>query len=601
MTILASLARLYDRMAEKGEAPRPGFSTENISFAVVLDTDGTPLRLADKRSLAGKKPAPVPMAVPEPPKDRRGLKIVPGFLWDPSPYSLGVSANSEKKLSLTSDNAHEKFSAFREKHLDLLKDTDDLVLLSVAKFLENWKPAEIERLPGFSPELLKTNIVFEIDAGGERGFAHERAAIRKLPIAVSDAHTATCLVYGEIAPITRLHPMFGSISDKQAAIVSFNIGSKDERGAASSYGKTQGDNAPVSEAAAFAYGTALNALLARGSTRNIRIADTTVAFWAEAPDPEVANMCDIMMGDALNPRDEMDARNELRAALQNVAEGRAGGDPRLDPQARVYMLGLAPNAARLSVRFWYPGTFGDFARNVTQFWDDLSILPAPWKGPPAVWSLLYETALRVGGRPKPETISPLLGGQVMRAVLTGQPLPRMLLSAVIGRIRADGDINGRRAAICKAVINRASKQEGIPVSLDPDNTNPAYCLGRLFAAYAYAEQSYAKRNATIRDKYLAGASANPARVFPLLMRGYEHNRSGLMKVTDQRRGSGVKADRAVSAILELLDGAQDLPTSLNMDDQGKFFVGFYHQWNAFFQKPEEAADAAADPILENFE
>ncbi|MGP9792039.1 type I-C CRISPR-associated protein Cas8c/Csd1 [Roseinatronobacter sp. NSM] len=601
MTILASLARLYDRMAEKGEAPRPGFSIENISFAVVLDTDGTPLRLADKRSHAGKKPAPVPMAVPA---GNRTSGIKPNLFWDKTAYVFGViaveSETGEGRKTLIPGQGRrtgDEHAAFVQTHQDLLADSTDPGLIALRRFLERWQPEDFTTL-GFQTDALDQNIVFEFDDGTGPGFVHARPAAAQLFSAPADEGQGLCLVSGETGPIERLHPKIKGVMGAQssgASLISFN------NDAYESFRKSQGANAPVSESAAFAYGTALNALLVRGSARNIRIADTTVAFWAEAPDPEVANMCDIMMGDALNPRDEMDARNELRAALQNVAEGRAGGDPRLDPQARVYMLGLAPNAARLSVRFWYPGTFGDFARNVTQFWDDLNILPAPWKGPPAAWSLLYETALRVGGRPKPDTISPLLGGQVMRAVLTGQPLPRMLLSAVIGRIRADGDINGRRAAICKAVINRVSKQEGIPVSLDPDNTNPAYCLGRLFAAYAYAEQSYAKRNATIRDKYLAGASANPARVFPLLMRGYEHNRSGLMKVTDQRRGSGVKADRAVSAILELLDGAQDLPMSLNMDDQGKFFVGFYHQWNAFFQKPEEAADAAADPILEDFE
>jgi CRISPR-associated protein Csd1 len=195
-----------------------------------------------------------------------------------------------------------------------------------------------------------------------------------------------------------------------------------------------------------------------------------------------------------------------------------------------------------------------------------------------------------------------LGGAVMRAVLTGRPLPRLLLSAVMRRIRA-GDFGktetdqrqsmARKAAICKAVINRHSGEEIVPVALDPQNANVAYCLGRLFAAYAYAEQSLAKRNSTIRDRYLAGASAAPARVFPLLMRGYEHNRSGLLKAPG-KKGAGIKADKAVSAVMDMIDLAKGLPTSLPLEAQGRFFVGFYHQWNAFFTKPEEAADAAAD-------
>lgn len=615
MTILASLARLYDRMAKKGEAPLPGFSTENISFALVLDGDGTPLRLADKRSFAGKKPAPVPMAVPA---GSRTSGIKPNSLWDKTAYVFGViaveSETEDGKTVLIPGQGRrtaEEHAAFVREHLALLAEATDPGLIALRSFVARWQPEDFTTL-GFPTEALDQNIVFEFDDGSGPGFVHMRPAAVELFSGPSEGEDGLCLVSGETGPIERLHPKIKGVMGAQssgASLVSFN------NDAYESFGKAQGDNSPVSRKAAFAYGTALNALLARGSARNIRVADTTVAFWAEAPDAAIADFGDWLMGAAFSPPDEQDALNELRAALINLAEGRAGDDPRLDPQARIYMLGLAPNAARLSVRFWYPGTFGDFARNVTRFWQDLELEPAPWKGPPAVWSLLYETALLR----KAENIPPLLGGQVMRAVLTGQPLPRMLLSAVIGRIRADGDINGRRAAICKAVINRAlrkpeknraigdaeinrtSSEEEIPVSLDPENRKQSYCLGRLFAAYAYAEQSYAKRNATIRDKYLAGASANPARVFPLLMRGYEHNRSALMKATDQRRGSGVKADRAVSAILDLLDGAKDLPASLSMDEQGRFFVGFYHQWNAFFHKPEEAADAAAESRLEDTE
>lgn len=581
MTILASLARLYDRMAEKGEAPRPGFSTENISFAVVLDADGTPRTLADKRSHAGKKPAPVPMAVPA---GNRTSGIKPNLFWDKTAYVFGViaveSETGDGRKTLIPGQGRrtgDEHAAFVQTHLDLLADSTDPGLIALRRFLERWQPEDFTTL-GFQTDALDQNIVFEFDDGTGPGFVHARPAAAKLFSAPSDGGQGLCLVSGETGPIERLHPKIKGVMGAQssgASLISFN------NDAYESFGKSQGTNAPVSESAAFAYGTALNALLARGSTRNIRIADTTVAFWAEAPDPEVANMCDIMMGDALNPRDEMDARNELRAALQNVAEGRAGGDLRLDPQARVYMLGLAPNAARLSVRFWYPGTFGDFARNVMQFWDELNILPAPWKGPPAVWSLLYETALLR----KSENIPPLLGGQVMRAVLTGQPLPRMLLSAVIGRIRADGDINGRRAAICKAVINRTSKQEGIPVSLDPDNTNPAYRLGRLFAVLERAQSAALPGlNATIKDRYFAAASATPARVFPLLVKNATHHLALLKK--GENGGISHWLEKELGTIW--LGLGADMPRALSLEDQGRFIAGYYHQRWTKTTKKEDA-------------
>lgn len=598
MTVLAALARLYDRMAEKGEAPLPGFSTEKISFALVLDADGTPLRLADKRSHAGKKPAPVPMAVPA---GNRTSGIKPNLLWDKTAYVFGVIATEAEddagNKTLAPGQGRrtaDEHAAFVQAHLELLADASDPGLIALRKFVERWRPEDFTTL-GFRAEALDQNIVFEFDDGSGPGFVHMRPAAVQLLSAPPEGEDGLCLVSGETGPIERLHPKIKGVMGAQssgAALVSFN------NEAYESFGKAQGDNSPVSRHAAFAYGTALNALLARGSARNIRIADTTVAFWADAPDPVVADFGDWLMGAAVSPPDEQDALNEMRAALINLAEGRAGGDPRLDPEARIYMLGLAPNAARLSVRFWYPGTMGGFARHVTQFWHDLDLAPAPWKGPPAVWSLLYETALLR----KAENIPPLLGGQVMRAVLTGQPLPRMLLSAVIGRIRADGDINGRRAAICKAVINRAlrkpektpvigdaeikrtSRQEEIPVSLDPENTNPAYRLGRLFAVLERAQSSALPGlNATIKDRYFAAASATPARVFPLLVKNATHHLALLKK--GENGGIGHWLEKELGTIWLGLEA--DLPRALSLEDQGRFIAGYYHQrWTKTTNKEE---------------
>lgn len=596
MTILSALTRLYDRMEADGTAAPPGFSTEKISFSLVIDADGRPIRLADKRSMLGKKPAPVPIRVPAAVKRASGIK--PNLFWDKSAYVLGITmvevVGEDGATTLTAGQAKrtaDEHAAFVAAHLELLAGTNDPGLLALAAFLQNWQPEMYNDLHGDILGALDQNLVFEFEDQTGPHFIHDRRAAQHFLRPAGDGPEAMCLVTGEHSPVARLHPSIKGVMGAQssgASLVSFNSDAYE------SLGKTQGANAPVSEHAAFAYGTALNTLLERKSDRalerKLRIGDTTVVFWVEAESGEQADQLEAFMGQAFNPPDEAALANQLAAALRNVAEGRATDGPALAAETQVYILGLAPNAARLSVRFWYPGQFGDFARHVVQFWDDLQIEPARWRGPIAPWALLYETALQG----KAENIPPLLGGTLMRAVLTGQPLPRTLLTAVIGRIRADGVINDRRAAICKAVVNRLDPKENIPVSLDPESRNQAYCLGRLFASYTYAEHSYAKRSATLRDKYLAGASSNPGRVFPLLMRGYEHNRSALLKANDQRRGGGVKADKAVSAIVEMLDGASDLPGALSMDEQAKFFVGFYHQWTAFFEKPEAAAEAAAE-------
>lgn len=618
MSILTDLASLYERMAQAGEAPRRGFSVEKIGGEVVIAADGSLVRIASKLVQDGKKSVPANLAVPAAVKRSSG--IAPNLLWDKTAYVLGVTAAKDAKSKpLLVEGAPQptqekrtaaEHEAFKALHLERLAGSEDEGLVALTKFLAGWK-WEAFAAGGWPLELLDQNLVFRLE--GEARYLHERPAALNLlesDQAAGEA-SALCLVTGRRAAPARLHPSIKGVMDAQssgASLVSFNNASFE------SYSKKQGDNSPVSEAAAFAYGTALNALLARAEKgalgNNLRIGDATTVFWAETSSRAGDKAVEALMGASLSPSEEvpydpmakdseddsgeseMDAGNRLRAALESLAKGRAGAAPQFHPDTRVYVLGLAPNAARLSVRFWLPGSLGDFAAHVTRFWEDLRIEPSPWKSPPAAWSLLYETALQREAK----NIPPLLGGELMRAVLTGGAYPRLLLSAVIGRIRADGEINGRRAAICKAYVKRNLDEGEDLMSLDRASKDVPYCLGRLFAAYAYAEQSYAKRQSTIRDKYLAGASANPARVFPLLMRGYEHNRSGLLKSPDKRKGAGVNADKAVSEILERLNVETGLPASLTLENQARFFVGFYHQFSSFFASPEKAAEAAAEDI-----
>lgn len=605
MTILNALTKFYDRMRESDDAPRFGYSTESISFALVLDADGTPLRLADKRSHAGKKPAPVPMNVPA---GGRTSGIKPNLFWDKTAYVFGVVAVEEdgddgKKRLIPGQGKRttSEHAAFVEEHGSLLAKATDPGLVALRLFLASWHPEMFAEL-GFQTEALDRNIVFEFDDGGGPGFIHDRPAAVQLVTPPTDAEHGLCLVTGAEAPIERLHPKIKGVMGAQssgASLVSFN------NDAYESFGKAQGENAPVSQRAAFAYGTALNALLARDSKRHLRIGDSTVVFWAEADNSDTASAIEFCMSGAFNPPADDDAElARLRAAIMDVATGRPA-TPELDPATRVYMLGLAPNAARLSVRFWHPGTFGDFARHVARFWQDLRIESAPWKGPPAAWSLLYETAIRVGGKPKAETIPPLMGGQLMRAVLTGQPLPRTLLCAVVARVRADGVINGRRAAICKAVINShlrpahdqttigiATPEEEIPVSLDPDNTNPAYRLGRLFAVLERAQNAALPGlNATIKDRYFAAASATPARVFPLLIKNATHHLALLKKGVNG--GLGHWLEKELGAIWLGLEA--DMPRSLRLEDQGRFIAGYYHQrWTRADR--QELAEVATDTV-----
>lgn len=581
MTILQELSALYEARGKDEGWPAPGFSAEKIGGVVVLAEDGSVQEIARLGSPTEKGTGfnPQTLTVPSPPGDRRGRKVVPGRFWDPMPYALGVGGKPDD-WSLDADNASVKFERFRLEHIDLLAQTDDPDLVAFRLFCETWSPkcfagyADAEHVVG-------KNLVFRGPSGA---FIHDLPASKALLVA-SDGEQALCLVTGKQAAIARLHiPIKVPFHDKQPPLISFN------EAAFESHGKKQGDNAPVSEGAAFAYGTALNALLAEGSGNNLRIGGDTVVFWSG--EREAEDWFSVMMSGGAGE----DAERELRARVAAVAQGVKREDDTVDPHARLFILGLAPNAARLAVRYWHPGTLGDFAKAVARFWDDMAIAPSPFVKdgsdlPPKPWALLYDVAAQreVGNIPA------TLGGELMRAILTGGHYPATWLAAIVGRIRIEGDpdakagkLDGRRAAAIAAVLRRNYNQE-VPMALDKDARDAAYLLGRLFGAYVYAEKSNQERGASLRQKYIGAASATPARVFPMLMRGYENNLAAMRKAGDKKAGAGIKADRAVAAIIDSLEG--ELPATLPLEAQGRFFIGFYQQVSALYAKPEEAADA----------
>lgn len=599
MTILQELVRLYDHRAEGAGWPRPGFSTENIGAAVVLAEDGTvreimPLMAPDNKG----KLQPRRMSVPT---IGRTSGIKPGHFWDKTAYALGITnveeVDADGKKALVpgqGERTQKEHEAFRKQHRELLAGATDPALIALHRFCETWRPENFAGFPD-AVSLVDQNVLFRL---GDGPFIHTLPAAQDLLSMAGDG-ASMCLASGRTGPVARLHPTIKGVRGAQssgASLVSFNARAYE------SHGKKDGDNAPVSEAAAFAYGTALNALLAKGSGNSLRIGGDTLAFWADEAAAEDAFLAFFGEADGAGEK-------ELHQRLIAVAEGRARPDSPLDPATRLFVLGLAPNAARLAVRYWHPGTLGDFARAVTRFWQECAISPSPFvKGgaetPPKPWALLYDTA----AQGKADNIPNGLGGDLMRAILTGQRYPQTLLATLIGRLRVEGEPDrakrgnqdGRRAAMIRAVLTRNHRME-VPMALDETAADVAYLLGRLFGAYVYAERSYQERSAGLRQKYLGAASATPARVFPVLMRGYEHNLAALRKAGSQKAGAGVRADRAVAAIIALLPGDGDLPATLPLEEQGRFFIGFYHQISAFYAKAEDAAETLIDTAEEDAE
>ena len=591
MSILHSLTGLYDRLESSGKAPSYGFSRENISYTIVLSPEGSLSNVLDRRDTSGKTPRPGRHEVPRPVK--RTGQPAPNFLWDKTSFVLGAGTSESRRVL-------REHAAFKDFHERLLASSSDEGAQALLRFLKGWRVEEYDALP-HAREMLDANIMFSLE--GKRQFLHERSFVKQIwlnHLAAEEGVSGMCLVTGEQTSIARLHPSVKGVAGAQgsgASIVSF------DKDAFKSFGKDRGANAPVSERAAFAYTTSLNTLLERGSPQRIRIGDATTLFWAEAAGNEAKargaeHLFSILFSDP--PTDEQEAA-EVSDKLSAIAKGRplAEVEPEVDEDTRFFVLGLAPNAARLSIRFWYEGSIGTISRRIGEHWRDLHLEPTPWRTRPAARRLLYETA----AQHKAENIPSTLIGALMHAILTGRPYPRSLMATVVMRIRADNDLSGRRASILKACIVRNRRfqtqmsQEDYLVSLDRSSNSIAYNLGRLFAAYAYAEKSFAPRNATIRDKYMGAASATPRRVFPILMRGYEHNRSGLAK-EPRKRGAGVRVDQAVAQIIDELPGEEQLPASLLLEDQSRFFVGYYHQERDFYSKSETAVDETPSTQME---
>lgn len=574
MTVLQALNSYYDRMAARGEVDAPGYSREKISFAIELAEDGTPKRIVDLRQQAAKRLVPALLSVPAAVK--RTVAILPNLFWDKTAYVLGRTAGDQKRSG-------QEHAAFKAANLALIGTSNDSGLVALRRFLERWTAEQFDGAP-FHAEMLDSNLVFRLE--GEYAYMHDREAARQLLASRSTgASEKFCLVTGVKAPIQRLHPAIKNVDGAQssgASLVSFNLD------AFTSYGQEQGDNAPTSERAAFQYGTALNRLLDRNASRNRlkgRIGDATVVFWADSSGAgddaaKAATAAEAFFETATSEKEDDDPSEaaKIRDALDLVRKGRPIEELGMDLRegTKFYVLGLSPNAARLSVRFWLADDFSVFVRRLADHDADLKIEPPPFRWgakPPSVQRLLVKTTAL---QEKFDNIPESLAGETMRAVLTGERYPRTLLTAALGRLRAGDDPgSGWHAAVIKAVLKRhirkAKSKEEIPVALDENSDNQAYQLGRLFALLEAAQYAALGRvNAPIGTRYYGSASANPALVFGRLLRGSKTHLADARK-----RGKGAWIEpRMIEVIRTMPD---KLPTSLNLEDQGRFAIGYYHE------------------------
>ena len=514
-----------------------------------------------------------------------GQGLNPCFLWDNTGYMLGFKPADPKKSAADQEKEAKRaiasFDAFKKRHLENERFINEQEFSSVCRFLEQWTPEQADKHPILA-EITSGFGVFQIS--GILKYVHQNAAItrwwQEQNLLAAEGEQGFCLVTGTLAPIALTHePAIKRVADAQAGgakLVSFNEKAYESYGKEDGRKVGQGRNAPVSEHAAFAYCNALNWLLASKS-RRFRIGDATAVFWTAAPTP-AENIFPWMMSGVPDAED-IATKQRVQNLLEKISRGTLSNDDLGDTTVPYYILGLSPNASRLSVRFWHTGMLGELTTNLKRHFNQLEIVrqwdetnskdPEPLH--PSAYQLLRQTAREADGIP------PLLGGSLIRAILLGTDYPTSLITAVHNRIRAERDVSYLKAAILKAWLIRNHNQT-ISTMLNETSTNPGYLLGRLFAVLEKAQQDALPGiNATIRDRFYASASATPRAVFGRLLRTYQHHLGNL------DTGARIVREKQTQ---EILSNLTDFPAHLNLQDQSQFALGYYHQRKDLFTKKE---------------
>jgi len=580
--ILQALNDYYQRCQRSADPqerlPALGLEEKEIPFVIEIDAEGRLVNVEDTRNTQGTKKIGQRFLVPQGVKKTSG--VVANLLWDTAEYVLGVETKGR------AERVVKQHAAFRARLEALPEDVlKDAGIRAVLMLLRDIDLKQFEALPAW-PDILAANPNMTFRLHGDVELVCQRpAVVAAVAPTTHDAPTdGICLVSGHAAAIERLHPAIKGVWGAQSSganIVSFNLD------AFSSYGKTQGANAPLGKPAVFAYTTALNHLLARDSRQRLQVGDTSTVFWAEeAHDLETA--LPDLFGEA--PKDDPSRGTDaLKVLYQSVRSGKFTTG---EADTRFHVLGLAPNAARIAIRFWETATAHELAQRIARHFDDIKIVRAP-HDPEHLSLFRLFTALAVQG--KADNIPPNLGGEVMRAILEGLPYPAPLLNLAVLRCRAEQKPTYARAAAIKASLNRLIRRANPTASrpekefltmLDLTNTNPAYRLGRLFATLEkIQEEASPGLNATIRDRYYGAASSTPVAVFTTLLRLKNHHLGKLSK------GRAVQMERLLG---EIMGELHDFPRILTLADQGRFALGYYHQRQFFFTRTDTQSVATPE-------
>ena len=571
--ILHALTQYYQRKAESdgGVAPE-GFENKEIPFIIVIDKQGKFIQLEDTRELKNKKKVARTFLVPKG-LGRSGSKSyeVSNLLWDHYGYVLAYAGEKGQEQA---DKQHASFTA----NVNELKQAlpDDAGVAAVAAFLAsaeekskvmqaaNW--AECAKVKGCNLSFRLVDEAVDLVCQSKAVQAYVSQANQ----AQSDnIPKGICLVTGKLAPIARLHNPVKGVNAKPAPFTSVNLS------AFESYGKEQGFIFPVGEQVMFEYTTALNTLLA-GENR-FRISDVTAICWSAKPTPLEEYLASLISGGGKdNPDAHIDAVKSLYKSLYN------GKYTKPDGKEKFYLLGLSPNSARIVVRFWHETTVAALSESIAAWYGDLQMVRGENSPYPEYMPLPRLLGnLVVDG--KMENLPSDLISQITDAALNNRVLPVSLLQAVLRRNKVEQKITYGRASLLKAYINRAIRagrlknMKELTMSLDRNRQDIGYVLGRLFAVLEKTQaEANPGLNATIADRYFGSASSTPIAVFGTLMRLLPHHLNKL-----EFEGRAVQLQWEIRQILE---HCQKFPNHLNLEQQGLFAIGYYHETQFLFTK-----------------
>lgn len=573
--ILSALAQYYEALNAQGKIARPGWAMAKVSYALSLSEEGELLQVIPvlEEKERGKKTVLVPREMEVPQPTDRSSGILPRFLCDNTSYILGMPCKGK------AEKAQSCFVACAQLHREMLTGVESPAAKAIVAFFDKWKPEKAEVHPALQTHwealMQEPTVVFRVQGD----FVQNDLAVRKQWQAhydASEGEKQNCLVTGKPDVPARLHPKLKGIRGAQAmgvSLVSYNARAHE------SYGKEQGANAPVGEAATVAYGAALNYLLS-DNTHVQCLGDTTLVFWAKGGQQALQDMCAAFLGD-----DQAVSDLDLKAAMMNLANGKrvTWAEEEVSPDTEFYILGLSPNAGRASVRLFLRDRFGAFAQRMLEHQHRLDIVRPAYdtRAQLSVWSLLRET---VNMNSREKAPSSILAGELLNAILSGNRYPATLLNGVMLRIRAEREVTRGRAAIIKAYYLKnphpECPKEVLTVELN-ESKNIPYRLGRAFSILeAIQEAANPGINATIKDKYFNSASATPDRVFPVLINLAQKH---LRKLEGGKRVYFEKQLQEIVTSMEI----EKYPVRLTLPEQGSFQLGYYHQQQKRYEKKGE--------------